>query len=102
MMKSIAGPAKTSPPGSGLTPGTGTRAGQDGDESVPSLAEESFASPPPYRPASATSDALGPRRSAAKPRPSPYLKDPKGYAWLRGVVARDPKTRTWRITYSRD
>jgi hypothetical protein len=74
----------------------------DDDESLSSLDEEKFASPTPYRPASATSDDLGARRSAAKPRPSPYLKDPKGYAWLRGVVARDPKTRTWRITYSRD
>jgi hypothetical protein len=83
-------------------PGKRIDAGDDGDESLSSLDDERFSSPTPYRPASATSDDLGARRSAAKPRPSPYLKDPKGFAWLRGVVARDPKTRTWRITYSRD
>jgi hypothetical protein len=84
------------------SPGKRIDAGDDGDESLSSLDEEKFASPTPYRPASATSDDLGAPRSAARPRPSPYLKDPRGYAWLRGVVARDPKTRTWRITYSRD
>ena len=45
---------------------------------------------------------MEPRRLTAKPRPSPYKKDPDGYAWLRGVVARDPKTQLWRITYSRN
>jgi hypothetical protein len=90
------GSSKNEPPGKRID------AGDDGDESLSSLDEEQFASPTPYRPASATSDDVGTRRSAAKPRPSPYLKDPKGYAWLRGVVARDPKTKTWRITYSRD
>src|SRR5262245_9729658 len=84
------------------SPGKRIDAGDEGDESLSSLDEEKFASPTLYRPALATSDDFGIRRSTAKPRPSPYLKDPKGYAWLRGVVARDPKTKTWRITYSRD
>jgi hypothetical protein len=72
------------------------------DESLTSLDDDKFVSPTPYRTASATSDDMEPRRLSARSRPSPYKKDPNGYAWLRGVVVRDPKTRTWRITYSRN
>jgi hypothetical protein len=62
--------------------------------------EEKFMSPTKYRAASADDGDTG--RVASRPRPSPYLKDPNGYKWLRGVVSRDARTNSWRITYSRD
>ena len=72
------------------------------DESLSSRDDEKFVSPAVYRSGAAGSDDGEPRRLAAKPRPSPYKKDPNGYSWLRGVVARDPKTKSWRIIYSRN
>ena len=72
------------------------------DDPVSSLDGEKFISPTAYRTTAANADDMEPRRLAARPRPSPYLKDSAGYAWLRGVVARDPKTKSWRLTYSRN
>jgi hypothetical protein len=72
------------------------------DDTLSSLDDEKFVSPAMFRTPAATADEGEPRRLAARPRPSPYKKDPDGYAWLRGVVARDPKTKSWRITYSRN
>ncbi|MGE5193027.1 MAG: hypothetical protein ACM3U2_11035 [Deltaproteobacteria bacterium] len=72
------------------------------DESMSSLDDQKFVSPTPFRPASASSDDAEMRRPASRQRPSPFKKDPNGYSWLRGVVSRDPKTNSWRITYSRD
>src|SRR5438552_14244659 len=69
----------------------------DSEESLSSADDERFVSP-----VSASSDDLEVRGPASKPRPSPYKKDPIGYSWLRGVVARDQKNNSWRITYSRD
>ncbi len=77
-------------------------AGEDLGDSLSSTDGEEFKSPTPYRQASASSDDPDVRRPSAKPVPSPYKKDPGGYKWLRGVVARDPKTNAWRITYSRN
>jgi hypothetical protein len=74
----------------------------DSDVSLSSIDDDKFVSPTPYRTAAASSDDIEPRRLAAKPRPSPYKKDPDGYRWLRGTVVRDPKSKTWRITYSRN
>jgi hypothetical protein len=81
------------------------RAEDSADEpeaSLSSIDDDHYLSPTPYRAASATSDDPGVRRPGSKPRSSPYKKDPAGYKWLRGVVARDPKSKSWRITYSRD
>jgi hypothetical protein len=75
---------------------------EDPDESLSSLDDEKFVSPTQYRTTAAGVEDMEPRRLSAKPRPTPYKKDPDGYAWLRGVVARDPKTKAWRITYSRN
>ena len=72
------------------------------DDSLSSLDDEKFVSPALFRTAAASSQDMEPRRLSAKSRPSPYKKDPDGYAWLRGVVARDPKTKSWRVTYSRN
>lgn len=88
----------------GATGSTGTT-GDDSDdpeESLTSLDDEKFVSPTLYRTTAATTEDMEPRRLSARSRPSPYKKDPDGYAWLRGVVVRDPKTRAWRITYSRN
>jgi hypothetical protein len=76
--------------------------GDEGDAELSSFDEERFVSPAPFRPTSASSDDPGIRRTVSKPRASPFKKDPNGYAWLRGVVAQDPKSNSWRITYSRD
>ncbi|HEY2250240.1 MAG TPA: hypothetical protein VGH74_04230, partial [Planctomycetaceae bacterium] len=59
------------------------------DEPLSSLDDEKFVSPALYRMAAASSGEGEPRRLTAKPRPSPYKKDPQGYRWLRGTVARD-------------
>ena len=75
---------------------------EDLGESLSSSDGDEFKSPTPYRQTSATSDDFGGRGPSSKPAPSPYKKDPNGYKWLRGVVARDPKTNAWRITYSRN
>jgi hypothetical protein len=77
-------------------------AGDDHEDALSSVDNEEFKSPTPYRQTSASSDDPDIRRPVAKPAPSPYKKDPNGYRWLRGVVARDPKTNAWRITYSRN
>src|SRR5262249_37152318 len=66
-----------------------------------SFEDDKFLSPAPYRAASASSDDAEIGRVVSKPRPSPYSRDP-GYKWVRGVVARDARTNSWRITYSRD
>jgi len=71
-------------------------------DALSSLDDESFAKPAPYRTASASVEAPEPRRLSSSSGPSPYKKDPEGYAWLRGVVVRDGKNGSWRITYSRD
>ena len=72
------------------------------DEPVSSLDDERFVSPAQFRTATENSDDVEPRRLSARPRPSPFKKDPDGYSWLRGVVARDAKSKAWRITYSRN
>ncbi len=77
-------------------------AGDDADESMSSLDDQKFASPTPFRPASASSDDPEVRRPASRPGPSPYKYDAQGYTYLRGVVTHDVKTNSWRITYSRD
>lgn len=82
--------------------GSGSDIADEPDDSLSSLDDERFVSPTQFRTAAASSEDLEPRRLSAKPRPSPYKKDPDGYAWLRGVVARDPKTKSWRMTYSRN
>jgi hypothetical protein len=85
--------------------GGAKRTDDSGDEpeaSLSSLDDEHYLSPTPYRAASATSDDPAVRRPLSKPRSSPYKKDPAGYKWLRGVVVRDPKSKSWRITYSRN
>lgn len=76
----------------------------DSGDALSSLDDDSFAKPAPYRTASASVEDPEPRRLSAQSqsRPSPYKKDPEGYAWLRGVVVRDGKNGSWRITYSRD
>jgi hypothetical protein len=73
-------------------------------DSISSLDDEGFARPAPYKTVSAAVEDAEPRRLSAQSqsRPSPYKKDPEGYAWLRGVVVRDGKNGSWRITYSRD
>lgn len=71
--------------------------GDESNESVSSLEGEKFVTP-----VSASDDEVAPARTSSKSRASPYKKDPNGYKWLRGVVARDPKSDAWRITYSRD
>ncbi len=84
---------------------TGSPAGDASDElddGVSSVDGEKFVSPVEYRGAATAADQREPRRLAAKSAPSPYKKDPNGYSWLRGVVTRDPKTGSWRLTYSRD
>jgi hypothetical protein len=91
------------PRGKGGNPGGSVDdVSDDSDVSLSSIDDDKFVSPTPYRTASASSDDVEPRRLTARPRPSPYKKDPDGYRWLRGVVARDPKTKAWRITYSRN
>lgn len=72
--------------------------GDDLDNSFSSSDDENFVSPVAFRQAAGNADDRQSRRPAA----SPYKKDPKGYSWLRGVVARDPKTNSWRITYDVD
>jgi hypothetical protein len=72
------------------------------DDSLSALDEEKFVSPTPYRPASASSDDTDMRRPVAKSQPSPYKYDAAGYTYLRGVVSKDSRTKSWRITYSRD
>ncbi len=72
------------------------------DDAISSLDEDKFVSPAVYRGASPNSDEGEPRRLVAKPRPSPYKKDPNGYRWLRGTVSRDPKSKVWRLRYSDD
>ena len=74
----------------------------ESEVSLSSLDEGKFLSPTQYRAASASSDDPDMRRVASRPRPSPYMKDPNGYKWLRGVVSRDSRSNSWRITYSRD
>ncbi|HEY3968421.1 MAG TPA: hypothetical protein VGM05_27990 [Planctomycetaceae bacterium] len=84
---------------------TGSPAGDTSDElddSLSSVDGEKFVNPVEYRGASTGSDQSEPRRLAAKSAPSPYKKDPNGYSWLRGVVMRDPKSGSWRLTYGRD
>ena len=91
--------------GSSSREGSGKRGDEPGDDSdleLTSVDEDKFLSPTQYRSASASSDDPDTRRVASKRPLSPYKKDPNGYAWLRGVVARDAKTNSWRITYSRD
>ncbi|HLJ11481.1 MAG TPA: hypothetical protein VKU82_09840 [Planctomycetaceae bacterium] len=84
--------------------GAANRNGDDdeADISLSSVESEHFLSPTPYRPASATSDDPDARRTSGRSRPSPYKYDREGYKWLRGVVSRDPKSDSWRVTYSRD
>jgi hypothetical protein len=74
----------------------------DSDDAMSLLDDEKFVRPAPFRQTSASSDDGDRRRPAAKPRPSPYKYDAAGYTYLRGVVSQDPKTKSWRITYSRD
>jgi len=86
---------------SGGNPGKSTDdVSDEPDEPLSSVDDEKFVSPALYRTAGANSADGEPRRLTAKPRPSPYKKDADGYRWLRGTVARDPKTKAWRITYS--
>jgi hypothetical protein len=74
----------------------------DAGDALSSLDDSSFSKPAPYRTVAASVEDPEPRRLSSKSRPSPYKKDPNGYAWLRGVVVRDAKNDSWRITYSRD
>lgn len=78
-------------------------ADEEPEQALSSVEDDQFLKPTPFRPASASSDddADAPP-PPAKFRHSPYKKDPNGYSWLRGVVAHDPKSDAWRITYSRD
>ena len=76
-------------------------ASDDSDTTLSSLDEEKFMSPTQYRPAVASSDDPDTHRVASRPGPSPYKRHPR-YEWVRGVVTRDAKTNSWRITYSRD
>jgi hypothetical protein len=71
-------------------------------DSISSSDDNGFSKPAPYRTASATVEDQEPRRLPSQSRPSPYKKDPDGYSWLRGVVVKDAKNGSWRITYSRD
>jgi len=76
-------------------------AGDESEVSLSSLDDDKFLSPTQYRPAATTADDSDTRRVASAPRPSPYKRHP-GFEWVRGVVTRDAKTNSWRITYSRD
>jgi hypothetical protein len=93
--------SRLDPPRVDPTRGAGDSS-DDTDDSLASIDDERFVSPTQYQTTSANPNHREPRRLSAKPRPSPYKRDPDGYAWLRGVVARDPKTNAWRITYSRN
>lgn len=74
----------------------------DAGDAFSSIDDERFVSPVEYRSSAAANDARGSGRVEARSVPSPYKKDPNGYSWLRGVVARDPKSGAWQLTYSRD
>ena len=89
------------PKSGGGNPGKATDdISDESDEPLSALDDEKFVSPALYRAAAANSGDGEPRRLTARSRPSPYKKDPDGYRWLRGTVARDAKTKVWRITYS--
>ena len=89
--------------GSGISTGSPTVDPSDElDDALSSVDSEKFVSPVEYRGDSKAAEQREPRRVAAKSGPSPYKKDPNGYAWLRGVVTRDTKSGAWRLTYSRD
>ena len=77
-------------------------ADEEPEQALSSVEDDQFLKPTPFRSASASSDDVDAPRPPAKFRKSPYKKDPDGYAWLRGVVVRDPESDAWRITYSRD
>ncbi|MBI3864934.1 MAG: hypothetical protein HY290_23915 [Planctomycetia bacterium] len=74
----------------------------DLDDSLSSIDDDRFASPVEYRGSPGDRELKEPRRIAAKTAPDPCKKDPNGYSWLRGVVSRDSKSGSWRITYSRN
>jgi hypothetical protein len=76
--------------------------GEEGNESISGVDEDKFVRPAAFRTPSANPDDPDTRRVGARQRSSPFKKDPTGYKWLRGIVTRDPKTNSWRITYSRD
>jgi hypothetical protein len=74
------------------------------DESAETLAafgEEEFARPEPLQTTAGTAQEDGLGRPPAS-RPSPYKYDREAYKWLRGTVARDAQSNSWRITYSRN
>ncbi|MBS0265619.1 MAG: hypothetical protein JSS02_27045, partial [Planctomycetes bacterium] len=70
--------------------------------SMAAIEDDGFVTPVEFRDAAPVTADREPRRLKQKSVPSPYKKDPDGYAWLRGVVTRDAKSGLWRLTYSRE
>lgn len=65
--------------------------------------EEAFAAPRPVRTIGDSADADEMPRQVRKTVRKPYLRDSSGqYAWLRGIVSRDPHGAGWRLKYSDD
>lgn len=73
----------------------------DSDDATAALGNEDFVEPIAYQPPSALVDSERTLRRASKSQPNPYGFD-RNHNWLKGIVHRDPKNNSWRITYSRN